>query len=161
MTANASPQNDPLLYWEDFREGEVREFGSLTVKHEDIVRFAAEFDPQPFHLDDAAAAKTIYGGLIASGWHTAAMAMRMMCDEYLLRSASLGSPGLDSLKWLLPVRPGDTLSIRLSILESRPLDSKPGIGLLKSRHEVLNQDRQVVLRMEGYGMFRRRPVSAS
>ena len=160
MTAKGSPQNDPLLYWEDFREGEVREFGKTIVKHEDIVRFASEFDPQPFHLDDAAAAQTIYGGLIASGWHTAAMAMRMMCDEYLLRSASLGSPGLDSLKWLLPVRPGDTLSIRLSILESRPLDSKPGIGLLKSRHEVLNQDKQVVLRMEGYGMFRRRPAKA-
>jgi acyl dehydratase len=161
MTAETRPQTDPLLYWEDFREGEVREFGKTTVKHEDIVRFAAEFDPQPFHLDDAAAAKTIYGGLIASGWHTAAMAMRMMCDEYLLRSASLGSPGLDSLKWLLPVRPGDTLSIRLSVLESRLLDSKPGIGLLKSRHEVLNQERQVVMRMEGYGMFRRRPAAAS
>ncbi len=125
--------------------------------HDDIVRFAAEFDPQPFHLDDAAARDTIYGGLIASGWHTAAMAMRMMCDAYLLRSASLGSPGLDSLKWLLPVRAGDTLSVRLSILEARPLESKPGVGLVKSRHEVLNQDRQVVMRMEGYGMFRRRP----
>jgi acyl dehydratase len=161
MTADTGPQTDPLLYWEDFREGEVREFGKTSVKYEDIVRFAAEFDPQPFHLDDAAAAKTIYGGLIASGWHTAAMAMRMMCDEYLLRSASLGSPGLDSLKWLLPVRPGDTLSIRLSVLESRLLDSKPGVGLLKSRHEVLNQERQVVMRMEGYGMFRRRPAAAS
>ena len=159
MTAETRPQTDPLLYWEDFREGEVREFGRTVVKQEDIVRFASEFDPQPFHLDDAAAARTIYGGLIASGWHTAAMAMRMMCDEYLLRSASLGSPGLDSLKWLLPVRPGDTLSIRLSVLESRLLDSKPGIGLLKSRHEVLNQERQVVMRMEGYGMFRRRPIA--
>src|SRR5881394_801828 len=139
MTANARPQNDPLLYWEDFREGEVREFGRTTVKHDDIVRFASEFDPQPFHIDDAAAADSLFGGLIASGWHTAAIAMRMMCDEYLLRAASLGSPGLDSLKWLLPVRPGDTLSVRLSVLEARPLDSKPGIGLVKSRHEVLNQ----------------------
>ena len=158
MTADARPQNDPLLYWEDFREGEVREFGRTTVKHDDIVRFASEFDPQPFHVDDAAAAASMYRGLIASGWHTAAMAMRMMCDEYLLRAASLGSPGLDSLKWLLPVRPGDTLSMRMMILETRPLESKPGIGLLKIRHEVLNQDRQVVMRMEGYGMFRRRPA---
>jgi len=157
MTADASQNKDGLWYWEDFREGEVREFGATTVMHDDIVRFAAEFDPQPFHLDDAAARDTIYGGLIASGWHTAAMAMRMMCDAYLLRSASLGSPGLDSLKWLLPVRAGDTLSVRLSILEARPLESKPGVGLVKSRHEVLNQDRQVVMRMEGYGMFRRRP----
>ena len=160
MTANASPQSDPLLYWEDFREGEVREFGRTTLKHDDIVRFASEFDPQPFHIDDAAAAGSLWGGLIASGWHTAAIAMRMMCDEYLLRAASLGSPGLDSLKWLLPVRPGDTLSVRLTILETRPLESKPGVGLLKSRHEVLNQDRQVVMRMEGYGMFRRRPAAS-
>jgi len=159
MTADASPQNAPLLYWEDFREGEVREFGRTTVKHDDIVRFASEFDPQPFHLDDAAAAHSIFGGLIASGWHTAAIALRMMCDEYLLRAASLGSPGLDSLKWLLPVRPGDTLSMRLTVLEKRPLESKPGIGLVKIRHEVLNQDRQVVMRMEGYGMFRRRPAA--
>ncbi|HMC16836.1 MAG TPA: MaoC family dehydratase [Albitalea sp.] len=158
MTADASPQNDPLLYWEDFREGEVREFGHASVKHDDIVRFASEFDPQPFHIDDAAGASSLYGGLIASGWHTAAIAMRMMCDAYLLRAASLGSPGLDSLKWLLPVRPGDTLSVRLTILETRPLESKPGVGLLKSRHEVLNQDRQIVMRMEGYGMFRRRPI---
>jgi acyl dehydratase len=130
MTADGSPDETPFWYWDDFREGEVREFGSATVKREDIVRFAAEFDPQPFHVDDAAAAHSIYGGLIASGWHTAAIAMRMMCDEYLLRSASLGSPGLDSLKWLLPVRPGDTLSVRLSVLESRTLQSKPGVGLL-------------------------------
>jgi acyl dehydratase len=160
MTADASPQNDPLLYWEDFREGEVREFGAVTVKRDEIVRFAAQFDPQPFHIDEAAAAHSLYGGLIASGWHTAAMAMRMMCDEYLLRAASLGSPGLDNLKWLLPVRPGDTLSMRLLVLESRPLESKPGVGLVKIRHEVLNQGRKVVMRMEGYGMFRRRPAAS-
>jgi acyl dehydratase len=158
MTADTSQSNEALWYWEDFREGEVREFGGVRVEHDDIVRFAAEFDPQPFHLDDAAAQKTLYGGLIASGWHTAAMAMRMMCDAYLLRSASLGSPGLDSLRWLHPVRPGDTLSMRLHVLETRPLESKPGVGLIKIRHEVLNQDRRVVMQMEGYGMFRRRPV---
>ena len=157
MTADASQPNDTLWYWEDFREGEVREFGAQHVTREDIVRFAAEFDPQPFHLDEAAGKKTFFGGLVASGWHTAAMAMRIMCDGYLLRSASLGSPGLDSLKWLLPVRPGDTLSIRLVVLETRAMESKPGIGLVKIRHEVLNQDRQVVMLMEGYGMFRRRP----
>jgi len=157
MTADASQPNDGLWYWEDFREGEVREFGATHVTREDIVRFATEFDPQPFHLDEAAAKQTFFGGLIASGWHTAAMAMRMMCDGYLSRSASLGSPGLDSLKWLLPVRPGDTLSVRLEVLETRPMESKPAIGLIKIRHEVLNQERQVVMRMEGYGMFRRRP----
>jgi acyl dehydratase len=157
MTSNTPAQNQSTWYWEDFREGEVREFGSMAVKHDDIVRFASEFDPQPFHLDDDAGAKSLFGGLVASGWHTAAMAMRMMCDAYLLKSASLGSPGIEQLKWLQPVRPGDTLHVRLSVLETRPLQSKPGVGLVKSRHEVLNQHGQVVMQMEGYGMFRRRP----
>ncbi|TMH10934.1 MAG: MaoC family dehydratase [Betaproteobacteria bacterium] len=159
MTPETPASDSTLLYWEDFREGEVREFGQMSVKRDDIVRFAAEFDPQPFHLDEAAAAQTMFGGLIASGWHTAAMAMRMMCDEYLLRSASLGSPGLETLKWLQPVRPGDTLHTRLTILETRPLQSRPGVGLLKSRHEVLNQRGETVMLMEGFGMMRRRPAA--
>ena len=120
------------------------------------MRFASEFDPQPFHLDEDAARQTMFGGLIASGWHTAAMAMRMMCDAYLLKSASLGSPGIEQLKWLLPVRPDDTLHMRLTVLESRPMQSKPGVGLIRSRHEVLNQHGQTVMQMEGFGMFRRR-----
>jgi len=157
MNSQTPGQNDIAWYWDDFREGEVREFGSTTVKREDIVRFASEFDPQPFHVDDDAAAKTMFGGVIASGWHTASMAMRMMCDAYLLKSSSLGSPGLDSLQWLTPVRPGDTLRLRLTVLEARPLKSKPGVGLIKSRHEMLNQHDEVVMRMEGYGMFGRRP----
>jgi hypothetical protein len=102
------------------------------------VRFASEFDPQAFHLDEAAARRTLFGGLVASGWHTAAMAMRMMCDGYLHRAAGLGSPGIENLKWLLPVRPGDTLRVRLTVLGARPLKSKPGVGFVKSRHEVLN-----------------------
>jgi len=154
MTSHTPRENQSIWYWEDFREGEVREFGETQVKREDIVRFASEFDPQPFHVDEAAAAKTMFGGLIASGWHTAAMAMRMMCDAYLLHAASLGSPGVDQLKWLQPVRPGDTLRVRLTVLESRPLQSKPGVGLVKSRHEVLNQRNETVMTMEGYGMFR-------
>ena len=157
MTPHTSAQSEPLLYWDDFREGEVREFGAATVKHEDIVRFASEFDPQPFHVDEEAAKGTMFGGLIASGWHTAAMTMRMMCDGYLLRAHSLGSPGIESLNWLLPVRPGDTLRVRLTVLEARPLRSKPGVGLVKSRHEVLNQKDEVVMEMQGYGMFARRP----
>ncbi|MFL6664138.1 MAG: MaoC family dehydratase, partial [Rhizobacter sp.] len=144
----------------DFREGQVHEFGGVEVKRDDIVRFASEFDPQPFHVDDAAARGTMFGGLIASGWHTAAMSMRMMCDGYLLRAASLGSPGIESLKWLQPVRPGDTLRVRLTVLEARPLKSKPGVGLVKSRHQVLNQRGEVVMEMQGYGMFgMRRPAS--
>jgi acyl dehydratase len=157
MTPTTPDQSEPLLYWDDFREGEVREFGSAEVKQEDIVRFAAEFDPQPFHLDEAAARGTMFGGLIASGWHTAAMTMRMMCDGYLRRSSSLGSPGIEQLKWLLPVRPGDTLHVRLTVLEARPLQSRPGVGLIKSRHEVLNQQGQVVMEMQAFGMFGMRP----
>ena len=156
MTPDHTPHDSPLMYWEDFHEGAVREFGGVTVKQDDIVRFASEFDPQPFHVDTDAARHTLYGGLIASGWHTASLAMRMMCDAYLLKSASLGSPGLDSLKWLQPVRPGDTLRVRMTVLETRPLQSKPGVGLVRSRHEVLNQQGQTVMQMEGFGMFRRR-----
>jgi len=157
MTPITPTQSEPSLYWEDFREGDVHEFGAFEVKGEDIVRFAAEFDPQAFHLDEAAARRTLFGGLVASGWHTAAMAMRMMCDGYLHRAASLGSPGIENLKWLLPVRPGDTLRVHLTVLQTRPLKSRPDVGLVKSRHRVLNQRDEVVMEMEGYGMFGRRP----
>ena len=159
MTTHSPADSPSVWYWEDFREGEVREFGETQVKREDIVRFASEFDPQPFHVDDDAARQTMFGGLIASGWHTAAMAMRMMCDAYLLRSSSMGSPGIEQLKWLLPVRPDDVLRMRLTVLESRPMQSKPGVGLIKSRHEVVNQHGQTVMQMEGYGMFRRRSAA--
>ena len=144
------------LYWEDFPAGMVREFGSVTMTREDIIRFATEFDPQPFHIDEAAAGETMFGGLIASGWHTACAAMRMMCDAYLLRSSSLGSPGMENLNWLKPVRPGDTLRMRLTVLESRPLRSRPGVGLMRGQHEVINQHGEVVMEMRGSGMFGRK-----
>ncbi len=145
-------------YWEDFPVGSIREFGGITVTRADIVRFAREFDPQPFHVDEDAAARSPFGGLIASGWHTCALAMRMMCDAYLLDAASLGSPGLDGIKWLVPVRPGDTLRVRFTVLEARPLESNPTAGLLRSHWDILNQKDEIVAEMEGYGMFRRRPV---
>jgi len=148
------------FYWEDFPTGRISEFGATTVLKEDIIRFAREFDPQPFHLDEDAAKASLFGGLCASGWHTCSMAMRMMCDAYLLESSSLGSPGLENIRWLKPVFPGDTLSMRMTILESRPMDSKPHIGLVKSLWQVMNQNKEEVLRMDGYGMFRRRPSQA-
>ena len=157
MTPNTPTPGEPWLYWEDFREGQVLEFGAVEDKRDDIVRFAAEFDPQRFHLDEDAARDSLFGGLVASGWHTASMSMRMMWEGYLHRAESLGSPGIESLKWLLPVRPGDTLRMRLTVLESRPLKSRPGIGLVKSRHQVLNERDEVVMEMDGYGMFGRRP----
>lgn len=103
------------LFWEDFPAGHVREFGALVVTRESVLAFARAYDPQPFHLDDAGAEASLFGRLAASGWHTCAMAMRMMCDAYLLESASLGSPGIDNLRWLKPVYPGDTLRVRLTV----------------------------------------------
>jgi acyl dehydratase len=143
-------------YWEDFPVGLVREFGSTRVTREAALAFARDYDPQPFHLDDDAAAASLFGRLSASGWHTCAMAMRMMCDEYLLDSASLGSPGVDQLRWLKPVYPGDTLRVRLTILEARPMASRADVGLVNNRWEVFNQDGEAVLTMAGWGMFRRR-----
>ena len=147
-------------YWEDFHVGSVREFGQMPVSREAVLAFARQFDPQPFHLDDDAAEASLFGQLSASGWHTCAMTMRMMCDDYLLDAASLGSPGIDHLRWLKPVCPGDTLSVRLTVLEARPMNSRPGVGLVRSMWEVLNQRRDPVLTMEGWGMFRRRAEAA-
>jgi acyl dehydratase len=143
-------------YWEDFTVGTTREFGGITLTKEEIIGFAKQFDPQPFHVDEAAAKASVFGGIIASGWHTAALAMRMSCDAYLLETASHGSPGVESLKWTRPVRPGDTLRVRLTVIESRPLASKPTVGLVKNRWHVLNQQGEVVMEMEGYGMIQRR-----
>jgi len=151
----------PHLFWEDFPVGHVREFGAYHVTREAVIAFAREFDPQPFHLDDEAAEASLFGRLAASGWHTCAMAMRMMCDAYLLDAASLGSPGLEKLSWLRPVYPGDTLRMRLEVLEARPLASRPGVGIIRSHWDVMNQTGDTVLTMEGFGMFRRRGAEAA
>jgi acyl dehydratase len=144
-------------YWEDFPAGHVCAVGPLAVSREAVLAFARDFDPQPFHLDDAAAEASLFGRLAASGWHTCAMTMRMMCDAYLLESSSLGSPGLEQIKWHHPVFPGDTLRGTMTVLEARPMNSRPTVGLLRSRWEIVNQDGTVVLTMEGWGMFGRRP----
>ena len=145
-----------MRYWEDFNVGEVEQIGGKRVMREEIIAFARQFDPQPFHVDEAAARQSMYGGLIASGWHTCAMVMRMMCDAYMLQSASVGSPGIEELKWLKPVRPGDTIRAQRTTLESRPSKSKPDIGLVSNLWEVFNQQEDMVMSMKGYGMFRRR-----
>lgn len=146
----------PKLYWEDFAVGQTIELGEREVSRDEIVEFAQQYDPQAFHVDEAAAEASLYGGLIASGWHTCAMVMRMMCDGYLLRSASLGSPGIDSIRWLRPVRPGDVLRAQMIVLEARPSASKPDRGILKSDWKVFNQHDELVMTMQGLGMFRRR-----
>ncbi|WP_142804353.1 MULTISPECIES: MaoC family dehydratase [Tepidiphilus] len=147
-------------YWEDFVPGSVQEVGGVEVTKEAIIEFARQYDPQPFHVDEEAARQSPYGGLIASGWHTCALAMRMICDAFMLEAASVGSPGIDNLRWLKPVRPGDVLRVRLTVLEARPLASKPGIGLVRHRWEVLNQNDEVVMEMEGAVMFRRRQMAS-
>jgi len=146
----------PRLWWEDFQPGKVLLSGTAEVTRDEIVEFARRFDPQRFHLDEEAARQTPFGGLVASGWMTASLTMRLMCDDYLLHSASLGSPGVEKLQWLKPVRPGDVLQVRTTVLEARPMGSKPHIGLAKSRVETLNQHGEVVLAMEAWGMYRRR-----
>ena len=154
----STPQAHPRYYWEDFRVGSSHEFGAMPVTREAVLAFARDFDPQPFHLDDEAASRSLFGKLAASGWHTCAMAMRIMCDDYLLRSASLGAPGVDNLRWLAPVFPGDTLRMRFEVLAARPMASRPGVGLVQSRWHLINQHDQPVLSMEGWGMFRMRPA---
>jgi acyl dehydratase len=143
-------------YWEDLQPGSVRELGSVTPSAEDIKEFAEQFDPQPFHTDEAAGRRSIFGNLCASGWHTCALAMKLTVENFLNESSSMGSPGLENLRWLKPVYPGDTLRLQHTILESRPLRTRTDTGLVRSSWDMFNQNGEKVLHMEGYGMFRRR-----
>lgn len=151
-----TPTKTCRYYWEDFHVGHRMQHGGMPVSREAVLEFARQFDPQPLHVDEEEARAGLFGGLCASGWHTCALAMRMMCDAYLLESASLGSPGIDQLRWLRPVFPGDVLNLRMEVLEARPMASRPDVGLVKSRWEVGNQHGEPVLTMQGWGMFRRR-----
>jgi acyl dehydratase len=148
-------------YWEDLFVGKVIELGPRDVTSEEIIEFARRYDPQPFHTDPEAARHSIYGGLIASGWHTCAIMMRMLYDGVLVRAASLGSPGVDSVRWLKPVRPGDTLRARMTVVEARVSRSKPDRGTIKSEWEVFNQSGELVMTMEGMGMYRRREAEVA
>jgi len=146
----------PRIYWEDFTPGDTAPIGEKIMEQAEMIAFARDYDPQPFHIDAEAARQSMYGGLIASGWHTVALVMRMMVDSYLNASASLGSPGVDHVRWLKPVRPGDVIRATRTVLETRPSDSRPEMGLVKTRWEVFNQSDELVMTMEGYGMFERR-----
>jgi len=147
-----------MLYFEDFPPGDVRESPARTVTREEMLAFARAFDPQPFHTDEDAAGTTIYGGLIASGWHTVAICMRLMWDAFLADAASLGSPGVDEVRWLKPVRPGDTLRARFTVVEAVPSRSKPDRGVVRSLSQVFNQHGEVVMSLRGLGLFARRPA---
>ncbi len=147
-------------YWEDFYLGQVRESGGYSLSEDEIIEFARTYDPQPFHTDREKAKQSFFGGLIASGWQTASLCMRMICDVYLLEAASLGSPGVDEVRWVKPVRPGDTLHLKTTVLETRASRSRPDMGTVRSRSEVYNQHGELVMHMSGVGMFRRRKPGA-
>ncbi len=140
-------------YFEDYVAGSVYEFGSVTVEQDEVIAFARRFDPQVFHVDPESAKGTIYGGLIASGWHTAGLMMRLFTDHYLSKVASLGSPGVDELRWNKPVRPGDDLAIRVTVQETKRSRSKPDRGIVHSFIEVMNQNREVVMSMKAVNFF--------
>jgi acyl dehydratase len=128
----------PKLYWEDFQPGTVTIYGPRLVTREEIVGFAAEFDPQPMHLDETAAAGTMLGGLGASGWQSACLIMRMICDGFLLDSASMGAPGVEELRWLKPLRPGTQVHLRSTVTDVRSSKSRPAMGLVKFAFDLVD-----------------------
>ncbi len=147
-------------YFEDYVPGSILEFGTISVGESEIIEFARRFDPQAFHVNPEAAARGPFGGLIASGWHTASLMMRLYADRYLSRVASLGSPGVDELRWLLPVRPGDALRLRLTILDARRSRSKPDRGVVRTQVEVLNQRGEAVMSLKAVNILLCREVPA-
>lgn len=146
----------PMRYFEDFQVGDVFELGTTSVTEEEMIAFARQFDPQPFHVDPAQARASVFGGIIASGWHTASLFMRLLVDNFLRETVSLGSPGLDEVRWLQPLRPGDTLRARFTILECRASKSRAEMGILRSRSEVFNQRDELVMTVIGVHLVGRR-----
>ena len=135
-------------YFEDYVAGSIYEFGSIRLEEQEILDFARRFDPQVLHTDPHAAKSNVFGGLIASGWHTSALMMRLFVDYFLSHVASLSSPGVDELRWLKPVRPGDELSIRVTVLETKLSHSKPDRGIVRTFIETMNQDREIVMSLK-------------
>jgi acyl dehydratase len=150
-----------VQYYEDIPIGRTASFGRYEVTREEVLEFARKYDPQPFHLDDAAAAATHFGRLSASGWHTCAMTMAMMVENMAVnRQAGLGSPGVDNLRWIKPVFPGDTLRVETTVLEKRRSRSRPEMGIFKSRARVFNQHDEPVLEMVSNGLIQVRDPGA-
>ena len=146
-------------WFEDYVAGETFEFGDHRVTEDEIIAFASRYDPQSFHVDPVAARESAFGGLVASGWMTAAVVMKMMCTHFISVVSALGSPGVDNLRWLRPVRPGDRLHVRVMVLAARPSASRPGRGTVSLRQEAINQDGEVVMSLEGRSMHRCRPAA--
>jgi acyl dehydratase len=147
-----------MLYFEDFEVGSRRELGSYLVTEEEILAFARQYDPQPFHIDKEAAAKSIYGGLISSGWMSCSIMMRLLVLSTTGKSASMGSPGVDEIRWLNPVCAGDTLTVVLNVHDTRPSQSKPDRGVVHTQWEATNQRGELVCTVKGMGMYGRRPA---
>ena len=148
------------LYWEDFTPDRVFEHGPRRISREEIVAFAAEFDPQPMHLDEEAARATLLGGLSASGWHACSILMRMSTDSFVLNSASMGAPGVDEVKWLMPIRPDDRLTLRSTVLETRLSRSRPEMGFVRFMFELFNQSGALAMSLTTSLMMTRREVGA-
>ena len=146
----------PEIFFEDFFDGQEIALGSVTVDRDEVLDFARRYDPQSFHVDEEAAARSIYGGIIASGWHTGAMMMRLLCDGLFLRAASMGSPGLDQLRWVRPVRPGDTLTLTGKVLSAKASRSKPDRGSVDISYKVHNQHGELAMTFQAVTMFGRR-----
>lgn len=147
-----------MIYFEDLEVGAETEFGSYEVTREEVIEFATKYDPQPFHLSDEAAAKTHFGRLAASGWHTAAMTMAVIARRVVdQKQAGLGSPGIDELRWLKPVYPGDTLRVRGKIIEKTPSRSRPDMGSFRTQTTVTNQNDEPVMTFQSIVLIRRRP----
>jgi acyl dehydratase len=144
------------LHWEDFEPGQVTDCGSRVVTREEIVAFAAEYDPQPMHLDEQAARETLLGGLVASGWHSCCILMRMLTDNFLVNASFLGAPGVEEVRWLAPVRPGEQIKARATVLETRASRSRPDMGFVKFRMELIGPSEQPVLSLIVSPMFGRR-----
>jgi len=151
--------NKIVRYFEDVVSGMSVEFGRYLMSEEEIVAFARAYDPQPFHVSREAARNSVVGELIASGWHTCAVAMRMIVDHFYPAESALASPGVDEIRWLIPVRPGDELSVRLTVVDARESRSKPDRGILRIRTEVFNQRHETVLTFISTNFMRKRPTS--
>lgn len=150
-----------MLYFEDIQPGTKSAFGRYEVSREEVIEFATKYDPQPFHLDDDAAAKTYFGKVSASGWHTGAMVMRMLVENMrTIKQAGLGSPGIDELRWLKPVFPGDILRCETEIVDKTPSRSRPDMGSFRSKITVFNQEDEPVMTMKSIGLIRKRPKEA-
>jgi acyl dehydratase len=150
----------PKRYWEDFEPGTISIYGPRLVTREEIVAFAAEFDPQPMHLDEAAAGATLLGGLAASGWHTCCLLMRMIADGFLLDSVSMGAPGVDAARWLKPLRPDTQIRVRATVLDTRPSRSKPERGFVRFLFEVIDARNAVLADLTCSQMLERRDSGA-